>query len=467
MRLPIPNSITVRTSLLFLGLATVVFVVMGFVIRASVTHHFSEQDRVALEGKLELIRHVLAVRHDPDDTDGVRRQLADALVGHHDLTVRIDAGTTREFFTAGHGAVPTAIMRQAGASAAALPLVSWTDEGVLYRGIAARVQAPSARNAFVVGIATDTSHHQQFLATFERQLLLVGAVGLALMAALGWFAAWRGLRPVATMAQVAEGISAKRLQDRLSVATVPVELRPLARSFNAMLDRLEDSLRRLSDFSSDLAHELRTPINTLMTQTQVSLSKPRTADEYREILYSNLEEFERLARMTADMLFLAKADRGLVVPHREAVDLRVEVEALFEFYEAFAAEKGIALALKGEGVIQGDRLMLRRALSNLISNAIRHSIQQCCVTVSLQAQAESVQVRVENPGTEISPENLSRLFDRFYRTDASRQRSEEGAGLGLAITKSIVEAHQGRITVHSEQGVTAFEIELPTQPITL
>lgn len=466
MRLPIPNSITVRTSLLFLGLATGVFVVMGLVIRASVTHHFSEQDRVALEGKLELIRHVLAVRHDPGDTDGVRQQLTDALVGHHDLTVRIDAGTTRGFFTAGHGTVPTAIMQQAGANAA-LPLLTWADEGVLFRGIVARVEAPSASHAFVVGIATDTSHHQQFLVTFERQLLLVGAVGLALMAALGWFAAWRGLRPVSTMAQVAEGISAKRLQDRLSVATVPVELQPLARSFNAMLDRLEDSLRRLSDFSSDLAHELRTPINTLMTQTQVSLSKPRTADEYREILYSNLEEFERLARMTADMLFLAKADRGLVVPHREAVDLRAEIKALFEFYEALAAEMGIELAVKGEGEVEGDRLMLRRALSNLISNAIRHSTQQCCVTVSLHKQAENIRVRVENPGTEIPPEYLSRLFDRFYRADASRQRSDEGAGLGLAITKSIVEAHRGTISVHSEQGVTAFDIELPTQSIAL
>lgn len=466
MRLPIPNSITVRTSLLFLGLAVGVFVVMGLVIRASVTHHFSEQDRVALEGKLELIRHVLAVRHDPDDTDGIRRQLADALVGHHDLTVRIDAGNTRKFFTAGHGRVPTALMQQAGASVA-VPLLTWADEGVLYRGIAARVEAPSAKNAFVVGIATDTAHHQQFLATFERQLLLVGAVGLALMAALGWFAALRGLRPVATMARVAEGISAKRLQERLSVETVPVELQPLARSFNAMLDRLADSLRRLSDFSSDLAHELRTPINTLMTQTQVSLSKPRTADEYREILYSNLEEFERLARMTADMLFLAKADRGLLVPHREAVDLRAEIKALFEFYDALAAEMGIELAVKGEVEVEGDRLMLRRALSNLISNAIRHSTQQCCVTVSLHKQAENIRVRVENPGTEIPPEYLSRLFDRFYRADASRQRSEDGAGLGLAITKSIVEAHRGTISVHSEQGMTAFDIELPTQSIAL
>lgn len=460
MRARIPNSVTVRTSLLFTLLATGVFVVMGLVIRASVNHHFSEQDRAALEGKLELIRHVLEGRRDPADLAGVRKQLSDALVGHHELVVRINGTNAREFFRAGHGEIPEAVMQKAQA-AAPLPLLTWIDGNVAYRGIVAPVPAGAGREALVVAIATDTSHHQEFLDSFERQLLLAGGIGLALMAVLGWLAARRGLRPVEDMARVAEGISAKRLHDRLEVEMVPVELQPLARSFNAMLDRLEDSLRRLSDFSSDLAHELRTPINTLMTQTQVSLSKPRTAEDYREILYSNLEEFERLARMTADMLFLAKADRGLVVPHRETVDLRVEVEALFEFYDALAAEKGIELEVHGQAAVQGDRLMIRRALSNLLSNAIRHSTQKCCVTVTLHTGAETVRVRVENPGAEIPPEQLARLFDRFYRADASRQRGEEGAGLGLAITKSIIEAHQGTITVESGQGVTAFEIELP------
>lgn len=464
MRARIPNSITVRTSLLFTLLATGVFMVMGFVIRASVTHHFSEQDRAALEGKLELIRHVLEGRRDPADMAGVQKQLADALVGHHELVVRIKGANAREFFHSGHGNIPEAVMQKAQA-VTPLPLLTWTDGNVAYRGIVAPVPAGPGREALVVAIATDTSHHQEFLDSFERQLLLAGGIGLALMAVLGWLAARRGLRPVEDMARVAEGISAKRLQDRLEAGTVPIELQPLARSFNAMLDRLEDSLRRLSDFSSDLAHELRTPINTLMTQTQVSLSKPRSAEEYQEILYSNLEEFERLARMTADMLFLAKADRGLVVPHSETVDLRAEVEALFEFYDAFAAERDIALVVIGEGMIRGDRLMIRRALSNLLSNAIRHSSQQCCVTVALYAQAESVRVRVENPGTEIPAESLSRLFDRFYRADASRQRSEEGAGLGLAITKSIVDAHRGTISVHSGHGITAFDVELPTQAV--
>ena len=161
------------------------------------------------------------------------------------------------------------------------------------------------------------------------------------------------------MAVVAEGISAQQLQQRLASESVPLELQPLARAFNAMLDRLGDSLQRLSEFSSDLAHELRTPINNLMTQTQVSLAKPRTAQDYQEVLYSSLEEYERLARMISDMLFLAKADNGLMMPNQQTIELSAEIDALLEFYDALAAEKAIHLYRVGHGVILGDSLMNR------------------------------------------------------------------------------------------------------------
>ncbi len=131
---------------------------------------------------------------------------------------------------------------------------------------------------------------------------------------------------------MAQTISASRLHDRLDLETLPSELVGLATAFNGMLARLEDSFRRLSDFSSDLAHELQTPLSNVMTQTQVALSRPRTADEYREVLYSSLEECDRLARTIADMLFLAKADNGLMLPRVEAVDVPAEVRRLFENY---------------------------------------------------------------------------------------------------------------------------------------
>jgi two-component system heavy metal sensor histidine kinase CusS len=265
------------------------------------------------------------------------------------------------------------------------------------------------------------------------------------------------------MADVAQGISANRLGERLPPQSVPPELIDLATAFNDMLARLEGSFGRLSDFSSDLAHELRTPVSNLMTQTQVALSQARSAEQYREVLYSNLEEYERLARMIADMLFLAKADNGLIVPSSEPVDLAAEVRDLFGFYEAFAEDHGVGLVLAGAGILRGDRLMIRRALSNLLSNAIRHTPRGGSVQVRIdRRESGEIELCVENPGEDIGPEHLPRLFDRFYRVDPSRHKaSSDGAGLGLAITKSIVEAHKGTIRIASANGLTRCCIAFP------
>ncbi|MGB4344746.1 MAG: ATP-binding protein, partial [Moraxellaceae bacterium] len=162
-----------------------------------------------------------------------------------------------------------------------------------------------------------------------------------------------------------------------------------------------------------------------------------------------------------DMLFLAKADNGLVIPHQESVNLREEVEAVFEFYDALAAEKSVKLLLQGTAIVVGDPLMLRRAISNLISNAVRHSAPNTEVTVRFVSSQSRLHLFVENTGDGISPDQLGRVFDRFYRADASRRRSDEGAGLGLAITRSIIRAHQGEISVSSAEGKTSFQVILP------
>jgi two-component system heavy metal sensor histidine kinase CusS len=245
----------------------------------------------------------------------------------------------------------------------------------------------------------------------------------------------------------------------------------LAESLNDMLARLEESFKRLSDFSSDLAHELRTPVSNLMTQTQVALSKTRSSAEYREVLESNCEEFDRLSRMISDMLFLAKSENGLIVPGQESFDLADEVTALFDFYGALAEENGVSLGLEGSGQVTGDRLMLRRAIGNLLSNALRYTPSggRIVVTVSVvrdSFDAEAVHLSVENTGEPIPPEHLSRLFDRFYRVDASRRNSGDGAGLGLAITRSILRSHGGDIEGRTGKGCNIFEIWLPTSIVT-
>jgi two-component system heavy metal sensor histidine kinase CusS len=460
-----PKSITFRLTLFFSTASTAVLLVVGTLIGTLVEAHFEELDLIELNGKLELVRHALAKARSPADMAVVPQNLSDALVGHHGLSVAVLGPDRKPLFESSGAAFPATLLesRPPQESSGRTKPVRWEQDGQGYRGIvAAAVTGIAGQAPLSVVVAVSTEHHRVFMEAFEKSLWLAIAASIALTALLGWIAARRGLAPVREMADVAQGISAHRLDERLPPESVPTELVDLAIAFNDMLARLESSFRRLSDFSSDLAHELRTPISNLMTQTQVAISKARSADQYREVLYSNLEEYERLARMIADMLFLAKADNGLIVPSSEMVDLAAEVRELFGFYEAFAEEYAVSLVLAGGGTVHGDRLMIRRALSNLLSNAIRHTPRDGSVKVRIdQDKSGDVDLSVENPGEDIEPEHLPRLFDRFYRVDPSRQKASEGAGLGLAITKSIVEAHKATIQASSSNGSTRFAIRFP------
>jgi two-component system heavy metal sensor histidine kinase CusS len=243
---------------------------------------------------------------------------------------------------------------------------------------------------------------------------------------------------------------------------MPPELAEMAHSFNAMLGRLDDSFQRLSAFSADIAHELRTPLSNLLTHTQVTLTRPRPIEDYREALHSNLEELQWMAQLVNDMLYLAKADHGLLMPKREPLELADEADVLLEFFAPLAEDAGVTLSREGNAQIEGDRNMLRRALSNLLDNALRFTPAAGSVSLRIAELPGAVRVSVENTGDGISAELLPRLFDRFYRADPARQEgSSEHAGLGLAITQSIVRAHGGQIRCESKAGWTRFVIELP------
>lgn len=232
----------------------------------------------------------------------------------------------------------------------------------------------------------------------------------------GWFVVRRGLAPLRLLKEQASNVTASRLDTRLPETSIPVELTGLVQTLNQMLERLQDAFNRLSNFSSDLAHELRTPVTNLTTQTQVALSQPRDAQAYRETLASNAEEFERLSRMISDMLFLAKADHGLMLPSSETIELKQEIEGLLDFYDALAEERQVTLTVEGQGRITGDRLMLRRAISNLLSNALRHTPSDGRITVRIKAQAHAptspLKTRVKLSLPRISPPLRSLLSRR-------------------------------------------------------
>ncbi|MBI5908019.1 MAG: heavy metal sensor histidine kinase [Burkholderiales bacterium] len=455
-------SITFRLTLLFASVSTAVLLSLGLLIGALVECHFEELDMTMLGGKLELLRHTLEKVHSDAELEVLPEQLDDMLAGHRDLAVIILKPGGQVLYSTGGAQFPPEL--RAGAGENSLHPMLWADSGQRrYRGISTRTPTGVAGAApVIVAVSTDLTQHEHFMQSFKTTLWTVVGLAALLSGFLGWMAARRGLAPLRTINRSVADITANQLDQRLPADPFPTELAEVAQTLNAMLARLEESFRRLSEFSADLAHELRTPVSNLLTQTQVMLSRTRTLEEYQDVLGSNAEEFERLSRMIADMLFLAKADNDLIIPHREKVDLTAVVSSLFEFYEALVEEKNVSLTFSGGGTVFGDRLMLRRAIGNLLSNAIRHTPNNGRITVHAEAGGTSgVVLTVANTGETIAPEHLPRLFDRFYRVNASRQHSGEGTGLGLAITRSIAHAHGGEVRVRSESGVTTFEIRLP------
>ncbi len=461
MRLTGRTSITRRLTLLFVIASSTVLLALGFVIASSVEKHFEHLDMEVLGGKMELTRTLLAMARSRADLSSISEQIGPSLVGYHGLELLLLGADMQVIFATPNANFSPALVASSAAQNPYQPML-WNVGPTSYRTIAAELPTGVPNAAAVsVAVAIDMVHHQMFMRSFLQTLWLFVTGAAVLTGVLGWVVARRGLAPLRAMRNEARVVTAQRLSHRLSVDSVPLELAELAQTLNDMLARLEDAFVRLSDFSSDIAHELRTPVSNLMTQTQVALSRARSADEYHDILESNAEELERMRRMIADMLLLAKADNGLVVPNRELVDVAQEVGALFDYYDALAEEKGLRLSLQGQAQVSADRLMLRRALGNLLSNAVRHASAASTLNVRLDSTAEAVTITIENSGEPIAAEHLERIFDRFFRVDPSRQRSSEGTGLGLAITKSIISAHGGSIAASSADGLTRFSITLP------
>ena len=452
-----PLSLTTRLALLFAMLTASLLLILGLLMERLIGAHFDQIDSQELSAKMDMIDNLLGQAHSSVAFDALLLQLDTILVSHDSLalSIRDEEGEVlyayrpEQLAPAKQGHEVTAQTR-------------WQHEGSSFIGREAEKTLPLPEPLpLEVLIGLDISHHAHFLSDIRRHLWTGITMATLIAAQLGWLAARNGLAPLRRVTRTAGRLSADRLGERLSERDAPAEMLALVSAFNGMLDRLEADFQRLSDFSADIAHELRTPVSNLLTETQVALSRPRSAEAYREVLHSNLEEFERLARMIADMLFLAKTDHGLLPNPFETVVLEQEAEALLEFYEALAEEKGVNLQLTGNATVTGDRLMLRRALSNLISNAVRHTPAGGTIEISITPSQDWAQLSVSNPGETIPADQLPRLFERFHRADNIRSHHGEGAGLGLAITRSVIKAHGGDVTVSSQDGITTFCLSLP------
>ncbi|MEX3772403.1 heavy metal sensor histidine kinase [Pseudomonas sp. MYb118] len=442
-------SLSGRLALLFAACTAAVSLVAGVLFSRASEAHFVELDQQLLDGKLIGLRRAL---HDLQSSDSEVR-LADELSRQADLSLRITGSDGQRWYDSSTR-LPEKLPQTAGLS-------TISDNGTDYRVLNAPLfvdQPGSPRLTLLL----DITHHQHFLQRMQRLIWLTVGLSALATALLGAWAARSGLRPLRRMSAIARSVSAQSLNARLPADEMPPELAQMAHQFNAMLERLDDAFQRLSAFSADIAHELRTPLSNLLTHTQVTLTRPRPIEDYREALHSNLEELQWMAQLVNDMLYLAKADHGLLMPKREPLELAEEMEVLLEFFAPLAEDARVRISREGSARIDGDRSMLRRALSNLLDNALRFTPPEGEVRLRLVDQGKGVSLSVENSGPGIDPALLPRLFDRFYRADPARQEgSSEHAGLGLAITESIVRAHGGRIRCESADGWTRFVIELP------
>jgi two-component system, OmpR family, heavy metal sensor histidine kinase CusS len=288
-------------------------------------------------------------------------------------------------------------------------------------------------------------------------LVLLTIVAGAVVGAGAFWHVRRQLRPLADLAAQTRAISPGRLDQRLALSDPAEELLPWVEQFNALMGRLEQAYAQLEGFNADVAHELRTPLATLRGQTELALSRERPAEALRETLISNLEELQRLAALVNDMLFLSQADRGAVARRGDAVSLAALAGQVVEFHEAAIDEAGVQVRVEGDVNVAVDEPLYKRAVSNLLGNAIRFAERGSQIVIRVAPEggaADHVEVTVSNAGPAIAPQHLARLFDRFFRVDSARADGQSHHGLGLAIVAAIARMHAGRTLAQSDSGTT-------------
>jgi two-component system, OmpR family, heavy metal sensor histidine kinase CusS len=312
-----------------------------------------------------------------------------------------------------------------------------------------------ATHTDTIQIAVDISQSEELLARYRFWFWAILLATFAIFPLVGYQIAQHGIRPVEEMATTARHISSTNLRERIAAEGYPSELASLANTFNQMLDRLEESFQRISRFSADIAHDLRTPVNNIRGEAEVALARARSAHEYREVIVSFLEEAVRLSALIGDLLFLARAESPLAHLRCERVDVGELLGGVMEYYEASASDGGVSLTKTcgDEPVIaELDRMLVQRAVGNLVSNALANTPPGGAIELGTNADSCTIRIEVFDTGIGIPAEALPKVFDRFFRVDSSRSQASGGTGLGLAIVQSIVQLHGGNVQIWSQPG---------------
>lgn len=321
--------------------------------------------------------------------------------------------------------------------------------------------------AFTVQTGLPIEQVDRTLTLFRRYLLMFAPLLLLAAASVGFWLSRKALSPVDAITRTARTINASNLSDRLEKLTTGDELQRLSDTLNEMLGRIEHAFVRVTRFTADASHELRTPISLVRTEAEIALRRSRGEAEYREALRHILLEAERTTSLVDELLTLARADSGREALHIAPLDLSIMIREVGEQWQELMATRNLTFIRNVTGeetTVLGDRNALRRLLTLLLDNAVKYTPAPGTIELHLSTRNSSATIRVRDSGIGIAVEDQSKIFERFYRVDKARSRDFNGAGIGLAIAQWIVQQHQGSITVESAPGKgSTFVVELPLQ----
>jgi two-component system heavy metal sensor histidine kinase CusS len=453
------RSIAWRLALAFAVVCALVLSAIGVFLYRSLASEIAYRDDLALLGRLEQVRALLA---DSDSLGALqaRPRLYQNMLGNLDslLLVRRADGSNVIAINPRQRELPplNAIAREQ--TPQRRDVLTWqAPDGAELALLSGDAQGPNGEPLTVVAGKVLTER-EQMLGSYRLRLYLAVGLGALLAFALGLVLLRRGLQPLRQLSAAVRGIDLRSLDQRLPAGGTPAELLEPVQALNGMLARLDDSVQRLSQFSADLAHEIRTPLHTLLASNGQALNHPRSTAEYQELLASNMEEFERLKRMAENLMFLARAEQAERALDLQTLDLHSVGSELCDYFEALADDRQLRLENRLHGELLADQQLLQRALGNLLANAVRHADEGTLISLRRHDEPGVCWLQVHNHGPAIAPEHLGKLFDRFYRVDPSRAQPGDSGGLGLAIVQSIMQLHGGRVAVSSDASGTVFEL---------
>ena len=426
----------------------------------TISRSLAEQRRHVVQDTLIEVSKVVDRQASSAAISAAAYQLAEVLGRHEGMHVAIESGNKEETLVAFSEVGKESVHQLKTATWAVDAFLEWhsKDTG---RQMLSLASTGSTKNGdqYVLVLTADRGADDEILKRFLLTTLTAGPLVLALVSLGALAIVHIGLKPLNRFRDAAIAVTTKNLSTRINPAHLPSELLPLGKAFNGMLDRLDDGIRRLSQFSGDLAHEMRTPLGILLGRTQVALSQQRTKEDLLQALEENVEEIERLNRLVTDMLFLAHADSSSFVLAAKPVELSTLASEIVDFMELPAEERGMSFRISGNAIVNVDSSLIQRAITNLVSNAIRYGTPNGVIDLNITSDESTVRFSVINHGEQIPVEHQVRLFDRFYRTEFSRAREAGGSGLGLSIVKAIMHLHRGSVEVQSNvHGETRFTL---------